>query len=84
MVERFNRRLGQVLHSHHFNSAEELQKTLLQLVWLYNHNVPQKALGHEAPAQTVKKLEDESAYVIRKERVQSSGIRHRGSAHYMN
>jgi transposase InsO family protein len=28
MAERFHGRLGQILHSHHFNSAEDLQKTL--------------------------------------------------------
>ena len=34
MVERFNRRLSQVLRSHHFNSAEDLEKILHRFVWL--------------------------------------------------
>ena len=55
MVERFNGRLSQVLRSHHFNSAEDLEKTLHRFVWLYNHHLPQKALGHEAPVQALKK-----------------------------
>ena len=54
MVERFNGRLSQVLRSHHFSSAEDLEKTLNRFVWLYNHHLPQKALGHEVPVQTLK------------------------------
>jgi transposase InsO family protein len=54
MVERFNGRLGQVLRSHHFNSAEDLEKTLHRFVWLYNHHLPQKALGQHAPVQALK------------------------------
>ncbi len=54
MVERFNGRLSQVLRSHHFNSSEDLEKTLHRFVWLYNHHLPQKALGHEAPVQALK------------------------------
>jgi transposase InsO family protein len=55
MVERFNGRLEQVLRSHHFNSAEDLQSTLLRYVWLYNHHLPQKALGHECPVRALKR-----------------------------
>ena len=54
-VERFNGRLSQVLRSHHFNSAEDLEKTLHRFVWLYNQHLPQKALGHETPIQSLKK-----------------------------
>jgi transposase InsO family protein len=55
MVERFNGRLEQVLRSHHFNSAEDMQKTLHRYVWLYNEHLPQKALNHEAPVQALKR-----------------------------
>lgn len=41
MVERFNGRLSQMLRSHHFNSTEDLEKTLHRFVWLYNHHLPQ-------------------------------------------
>ncbi len=54
MVERFNGRLRQVLRSHHFNSAEDLEKTLHRFAWLYNHHLPQKALGYVAPVQALK------------------------------
>jgi transposase InsO family protein len=55
MVERFNGRLAQVLRSHHFNNAEDLEKTLHRYVWLYNEHLPQKALNHEAPIQALKR-----------------------------
>lgn len=55
MVERFNGRLEQVLRSHHFNSAEDLATTLHRYVWLYNQQLPQKALNHEAPIQAMKR-----------------------------
>ncbi|NDY90462.1 integrase core domain-containing protein, partial [Ideonella livida] len=55
MVERFNGRLEQVLRTHHFNSAEDLEKTLHRYVWLYNQYLPQKALGHETPVQALKR-----------------------------
>ena len=55
MVERFNGRLEQVLRSHHFNSAHDLEQTLHRFVWLYNQHLPQKALNHEAPVQALKR-----------------------------
>lgn len=55
MVERFNGRLEQVLRSHHFNSAEDLEQTLIRYVWLYNQHLPQKALNHETPLQALKR-----------------------------
>ncbi|TXK26216.1 transposase [Ottowia sp. GY511] len=60
MVERFNGRLSQVLRPHHFNGAEDLEKTLHRFVWLYNHHLPQKALGHAAAGASAQSLEDES------------------------
>ena len=55
MVERFNGRLEQVLRSHHFNGAEDLEQTLHRYVWLYNQHLPQKALNHETPIQALKR-----------------------------
>jgi transposase InsO family protein len=54
MVERFNGRLAQILRTHHFNSADDLNKTLYRYVWLYNQHLPQKALHHKTPVQTLK------------------------------
>lgn len=49
MVERFNGRIADILRTHHFRSGEELETTLLRYAWLYNHHLPQKALGISAP-----------------------------------
>ena len=55
MVERFNGRISQVLNTHRFHSGEELEKTLLRYVWLYNQHLPQKALNHETPIQAMRR-----------------------------
>ena len=54
MVERFNGRIEEVLQSHHFRSGEELGTTLHRYVWLYNHQLPQSALGSKTPLQAMK------------------------------
>ena len=53
-VERFNGRIEDVLQSHHFRSGEELETTLHRYVWLYNHQLPQSALGSKTPLQAMK------------------------------
>ena len=66
MVERFNGRLSQVIRSHHFNSAEDLEKTLHRFVWLYNKQVPQKALRHETPIQALKRWQKTHPHLFEK------------------
>ena len=39
MVERFNGRIADVLKTHRFSSAEDLEQTLLRYVALYNHQL---------------------------------------------
>ncbi len=46
MVERFNGRISELLKQTHFNSAEELEKTLLSYLVIYNYHIPQRAIGH--------------------------------------
>lgn len=55
MVERFNGRISEVLATHHFDSAQDLETTLLRYAWLYNHHLPQKAIGHITPVEALKK-----------------------------
>ena len=55
MVERFNGRIADVLRTHRFNSAEDLETTLLRYVKLYNHQLPQSALKGNSPIQAMKK-----------------------------
>ena len=47
-------RVEEVTQSHFFRSGEELEKTLHRYVWLYNHQVPQSALGSKTPLQAMK------------------------------
>ncbi|WCM91757.1 IS481 family transposase [Acidovorax sp. NCPPB 2350] len=54
MVERFNGRIADVLKTHRFNSREDMEQTLLRYVALYNHQLPQSALGSKTPMQAVK------------------------------
>ena len=54
MVERFNGRISDVLNTHRFNSALDLEQTLLRYVALYNHQLPQSALKSQTPIQSMK------------------------------
>jgi transposase InsO family protein len=54
MVERFNGRIADILRTHRFNSAQDLEQTLLRYVTLYNQQLPQSALGCKTPLQTMK------------------------------
>ena len=54
MVERFNGRIADVLKTHRFNSAEDLEQTLMRYVALYNHQLPQSALNSKTPIQAMK------------------------------
>ncbi len=53
MVERFNGRISEVLATTRFDSAQRLADTLSRYVWLYNHQFPQRALGHLSPVQAL-------------------------------
>ncbi|QBC44057.1 hypothetical protein C1H71_11300 [Iodobacter fluviatilis] len=46
MVERFNGRISEIVQQTHFASEQELRLTLEKYLKLYNHHIPQKALGH--------------------------------------
>ena len=54
MVERFNRKIEDVLQSHHFRSGEELEATLHRYVWPDNQQLPQAALASKTPLQAMK------------------------------
>ncbi len=53
MVGRFNGRISEVLATTRFDAAQRLEDTLGRYVRLYNHHIPQRALGHIAPAQAL-------------------------------
>ncbi len=53
MVERFNGRISAVLATTRFDAAQSLADTLSRYVRLYNHQIPQRALGHLSPVQAL-------------------------------
>ena len=54
MVERFNGRISDVLKTNRFDSALDLEQTLMRYVHLYNTQLPQSALGSRTPMKAMK------------------------------
>ena len=54
MIERFNGRIADVLATTHFDSSQHLTDTIKRYVQVYNHHIPQKALGYIPPLQAMK------------------------------
>ena len=54
MVERFNGRIADILKTTRFDSSVDLKQTLENYLGVYNHHIPQKALGHITPIQALK------------------------------
>lgn len=54
MIERFNGRISDVLTTTRFDSSQDLEATLIRYVRIYNHAIPQRALGHITPIQALK------------------------------
>ena len=54
MVERFNGRISGILKTHHLRSGKDLRETLHRYVDLYNHRMPQAALGGKTPLKAKK------------------------------
>lgn len=64
MVERFNGRIADVLHTHHFDSSADLVTTLQRYVGLYNHYIPQKNLGHITPVEALKRWQQSHPHLF--------------------
>src|SRR5476651_368125 len=54
MVERFNGRISELLQQTRFESRADLETTLLNYLKLYNHHIPQRAIGAKTPIQALK------------------------------
>jgi transposase InsO family protein len=54
MVERFNGRINELLQQTRFDSRADLQATLLNYLKLYNHHIPQRAIGNKTPILALK------------------------------
>lgn len=66
MVERFNGRISEVVQQTRFASAAELKATLLNYLKIYNHHIPQKALGHTTPIQAMKEWQKNKPELFKK------------------
>lgn len=53
MIERFNGRIQEVLATTRFDSSQSLEETLIRYAHLYNHSIPQRALGHITPIRAL-------------------------------
>ncbi len=67
MVERFNGRIEDVLRSHHFNSREDLEQTLIRYVHLYNNQLPQSVLKAKTPMLEMKKWYERKPELFKKQ-----------------
>jgi transposase InsO family protein len=67
MVERFNGRISEILHAHHFDSSASLKATLDRYLWHYNHRLPQRALGHIAPVDALRKWQKQKPELFKKQ-----------------
>jgi len=74
MVERFNGRIGEVLATHRFDSAEDLAQTLTRYVWLYNQHLPQLALQHRTPLQAMKDWKKQKPELFKKRVTNRAGL----------
>jgi hypothetical protein len=54
MVERFNGRIAELLKATSFDCRADLEATMQRYQHIYNHHIPQKALGHIAPVAKLK------------------------------
>jgi len=54
MVERFNGRISEILRTNYFESSKDLKEALHKYRWAYNHQIPQRSLGHITPIEALK------------------------------
>jgi len=54
MVERFNGHIKELLQQTRFDSRADLGDTLISCLKLYNHHIPQCAIGTRTPIQALK------------------------------
>ena len=66
MVERFNGRISEVIKQTRFASAAELASTLNNYWQAYNHHIPQRALGHVSPIDSLKNWRQKKPELFRK------------------
>ena len=74
MIERFNGRISEILDTTRFDSAQELEQTLVDYARLYNHFIPQKALNRCSPVDALKKWQNTHPELFRKRVYKLTGL----------
>ena len=74
MVERFNGRIAEILQTTRFDSSKDLKQTLLNYREVYNHHIPQRALGHVTPIQALKQSQQKRPEIFVKKVYNHAGL----------
>ncbi|MDC8757115.1 integrase core domain-containing protein, partial [Janthinobacterium fluminis] len=74
MVERFNGRISELLQQTRFDSRADLEATLLNYPKLYNHHIPQRAIGTKTPIQALKEWQDRKPELFVKRVYSQTGL----------
>lgn len=74
MVERFNGRISEVLHTTRFRSGEHLRDTITRYVRVYNYHIPQRALKHSTPIEKIKEWYRERPDLFHKRPYNQAGL----------
>ena len=74
MVERFNGRIAEILQTTRFDSSKDLKQTLLNYREVYNHHIPQRALGHVTPIQALKQWQQKRPEIFVKKVYNHAGL----------
>ena len=74
MVERFNGRISELLKTARFASSSELADAIRHYEKLYNHSIPQKALGYRTPVQALKEWHGDKPELFTRKVYDLSGL----------
>ena len=74
MVERFNGRINELLQQTRFDSRADLQATLQNYLKLYNHHIPQRAIGSKTPILALKEWQQKRPELFVKRVYDQTGL----------
>ena len=74
MVGRFNGRINELLQQTRFGSRADLETTLFNYLKLYNHDIPQPAIGAKIPIQALKEWQQKKPDLFVKRVYDQTGL----------
>jgi transposase InsO family protein len=74
MVERFNGRISELVEQTRFHSAAALGATINDYLQVYNHYIPQRALGHLSPIDALKNWQQKMPDIFIKKTYNQAGL----------